>query len=140
MPQVWRRSERMFFRRKSKDSAPAAAVAPARAPMPIPSAAPGEPDLRGLGRALWRKKIRIIGFTLLVTAAAFLVVNMITPRYRSETRILLEVKENVFLRAEADKQQERATLDPEAVTSQTQVVLSRDLAREVIRKEKLYDK
>src|SRR5690606_8378911 len=69
---------------------------------------------------------------------AFVVVNAITPRYRSESRLLLDTKENVFLRAEADKQSgERSALDPEAVSSQIQVVLSRDLAREVIRKEKL---
>jgi polysaccharide biosynthesis transport protein len=62
---------------------------------------------------------------------------VITPRYRSETRILLEAKENVFLRAEADKVADRTVVDPESVTSQTQVLLSRDLAREVIRKEGL---
>ena len=93
--------------------------------------------MRGLGRALWAKKTRIIGFTLLVTALAFVVVNLITPRYRSETRILLEAKENVFLRAEAEKVADRPSVDPESVTSQTQVILSRDLAREVIRKEGL---
>ena len=59
-----------------------------------------------------------------------------TPRYRSESRLLLEVRENVFMRAEADKNgADRNTIDPEAVTSQIQVVLSRDLAREVIKKE-----
>ena len=93
--------------------------------------------MRGLGRALWAKKTKIIGFTLLVTALALVVVNVITPRYRSETRILLEAKENVFLRAEADKVADRTVVDPESVTSQTQVLLSRDLAREVIRKEGL---
>ena len=52
----------------------------------------------------------------------------------------MEARENVFLRAEADKNGgERATIDPEAVTSQIQLVLSRDLAREVIKKEKLAD-
>lgn len=61
------------------------------------------------------------------------------PRYRSEARILLEARENVFLRAEADKNGDRTALDPEAVTSQLQLVLSRDLARAVIKKEKLAD-
>ncbi len=57
-----------------------------------------------------------------------------TPRYRSESRLLLEARENVFLRAEADKNGgDRTTIDPEAVTSQIQLVLSRDLAREVIK-------
>ena len=106
----------------------------------VPIAVNGEPDLRGLGRVLWAKKTKILGITLLAAATAFAVVNAMTPRYRSESRLLLETRENVFLRAEADKNGgDRTTIDPEAVTSQTQLVLSRDLAREVIKKEKLAD-
>ncbi|MDI1342899.1 MAG: exopolysaccharide transport family protein [Pseudolabrys sp.] len=98
----------------------------------------GEPDLRSLGRALWRRKSTIVLFTVVSTAVAFMVVNAITPRYRSESRLLLEARESVFMRAEADKgTSERANLDPEAVTSQIQLVLSRDLALNVIKKEKL---
>jgi tyrosine-protein kinase Etk/Wzc len=123
----------MLFRREPK---PAATPAPAV----LPGIADGEPDMRGLGRALWRRKAMIIGLTLLSAGTAFLAVNTITPRYQSEARLLLEARENVFLRAEADKTGERATIDPEAVTSQIQLVLSRDLAREVIQKEKLADK
>jgi succinoglycan biosynthesis transport protein ExoP len=122
----------MLFRRKSST---AAAPAPAIAPMAYDT----EPDLQGLGRLLWQKKTRILGLTLLAGGVAFLVVNAITPRYQSESRLLLEARENVFLRAEADKTGERATIDPEAVTSQLQLVLSRDLARDVIKKEKLAD-
>jgi succinoglycan biosynthesis transport protein ExoP len=122
----------MFFRSKPK-----AAAAPA--PVMVPVTTNSEPDIRGLGRVLWQKKTRILGYTLLAAAAAFIVVNVITPRYRSESRLLLETRENVFLRAEADKTAERATIDVEAVTSQIQLVLSRDLAREVIKKEKLGD-
>ena len=122
----------MLFRRKSSI---VAAPAPAIAPM----AYDAEPDLRGLGRILWQKKTRILGLTLLAGGVAFLVVNAITPRYQSESRLLLEARENVFLRAEADKTGERTTIDPEAVTSQIQLVLSRDLARDVIKKEKLAD-
>ena len=93
--------------------------------------------MRGLGRVLWAKKGKILGITLLSAATALRVVNSMTPRYRSESRLLLEARENVFLRAEADKNGgDRNTIDPEAVTSQIQLVLSRDLAREVI-KEKL---
>ena len=124
----------MFFSRKSKA---AAAPAPVVAPI-IALSATGEPDIRGIGQLLWQKKSRILGFTLLAAAGAFLVVNAITPRYRSESRLLLEVRENVFMRAEADKNSpDRTNLDPEAVTSQIQVALSRDLAHDVIKKEKL---
>jgi succinoglycan biosynthesis transport protein ExoP len=123
----------MLFGRKSK-----AAAAPA--PVVVPFAANGEPDMRTLGRVLWAKKTSILGITLLAAAVAFAVVNVITPRYLSESRLLLEARENVFLRAEADKNGgDRTTIDPEAVTSQIQLVLSRDLAREVIRREKLAD-
>jgi succinoglycan biosynthesis transport protein ExoP len=117
----------------SKSSAPPAPVVPAASPEV-------EADFADLGRALWRKKFMILGVTLLAAAAALVVVNAITPRYRSESRLLLEARENVFLRAEAEKNQgERPTIDPEAVTSQVQLVLSRDLARKVIEKEKLAD-
>jgi tyrosine-protein kinase Etk/Wzc len=123
----------MLFR-KNKKSAPA--PAPAVAPPPVY----GEPDMRGLGRALWQKRNRILSVTLIAASAAFVIVNAMTPRYSSESRLLLEVHQNVFLRAEADKNvPTQTTLDPEAVASQIQIVLSRDLARKVIQKEKLAD-
>ncbi len=123
----------MLFRKKSKAASPPA-------PAVAPTVVNGEPDLRGLGRILWAKRTNILGATLLAATAAFVVVNMMTPRYRSESRLLLEARENVFLRAEADKNGgDRTTIDPEAVTSQVQLVLSRDLARQVIAKEKLAD-
>ena len=121
----------MFFRKKPKS-----AVAPM--PAAVLAAADGEADMRGLGRALWQKRTRILGLTIIAAAAAFVVVNAITPRYLSESRLLLESRENVFLRAEADKNNgDRNTIDPEAVTSQVQLVLSRDLARKVIQAENL---
>ena len=131
----------MFFRKKTKAAAPLPQPAPVPAGPPPPVYVPaGEPDLRGLGRILWRKKALIIGISLCCAGAAFVIVNAMTPRFRSESRLLLESRENVFLRADADKAQERSTIDEQAVTSQTQVVSSRDLAREVIKKEGLADK
>ncbi len=125
----------MFFSRKIQ-SGPA--PIPLVAPVVASNAMTGEPDIRGLGRLLWYKKGRILGFTLLAAAAAFVVVNAITPRFRSESRLLFEVRENVFMRAEADKNaSDRNNIDPEAIVSQMQVVLSRDVAQDVIKKEKL---
>jgi uncharacterized protein involved in exopolysaccharide biosynthesis/Mrp family chromosome partitioning ATPase len=110
---------------------------PAAAPA-IASDLAGEPDLRSIGHALWLKKTTILGVTLMAAAVAFLVVNSVTPRYRSEARLLLEQRENIFMRADADKGlTDRGTIDAEAVTSQIQLVLSRDVAREVIKKEHL---
>lgn len=121
----------MLFGKKSKAAPPAA---------PVSYLADGEPDMRGLGRLLWLRKGRILGVTLICAAAAFVVVNLITPQFRSESRLLLDSRENVFLRADADKNSDRSAMDAEAVTSQTQLVLSRELARDVIAKEKLADK
>jgi uncharacterized protein involved in exopolysaccharide biosynthesis len=99
---------------------------------------PPEIDLGALGRALWRKKALIAALTLIAAAAAFATVNFMTPRYKSEARVLIETRENIFLRPDAEKATERTTtVDQEAVTSQVQLILSRDLARAVIRQLKL---
>ncbi len=98
-------------------------------------------DLGALGGALWRRKYLVVGLTLLTAAIAFAAVNWITPRYKSEARVLIETRENIFLRPDADKNTERgSTVDQEAVTSQVQLLLSRDLAREVIKQLKLGDR
>lgn len=93
----------------------------------------GELDMRAIGRALWRRKWLIVIPTLLAALVATAVVNVLTPRYKSETRILYEGRENVFLRPEADRNSfDRSAADQETMTSQVQLVLSRDLATQVI--------
>ena len=61
------------------------------------------PVLVALSGALWRKKRLIIALTLAAAAVAFVVVNMMTPRYRSEARVLIETRDNIFVRPEAEK-------------------------------------
>jgi len=101
----------------------------------------GDIDLGALGRALWRKKLLIAALTLLAAAIAFAVVNLMTPRYKSEARVLIETRENIFFRPDAEKAIDRTTtVDQEAVTSQVQLILSRDLARDVIKKLKLAER
>jgi uncharacterized protein involved in exopolysaccharide biosynthesis len=105
---------------------------------PVDVVAPsGDLDLRLVGHALARKRGFIIVPTLLALVLSVVAVNLITPRYKSESRILIDGRENVFLRPNSDRNEERAALDPEAVTSQVQLVLSRDLARDIIKKNKL---
>ena len=100
-----------------------------------------ELDLAAVGQALWRRKGRIAALTLLAAGLAFAAVNMVTPRYKSEARVLIETRDNIFLRPEAERAGERgATIDPEAVTSQVQLILSRDLARDVIKTLKLAER
>src|SRR3954451_21268638 len=101
----------------------------------------GDLDLHALGGALARKRNWIIVPTVLALVASIAIVNLITPRYKSESRILIDGRENVFLRPSSDRStEERQSLDAEAVTSQVQLVLSRDLAREIIKKNKLAER
>src|SRR5947209_17048669 len=106
-------------------------------PAPIAAAPSGDLDLRALGHVLTRKRGLIVAPTMLAAVIAIMAVNLVTPRYRSEARILVDGRENVFLRPNGERSEERTSLDAEAVTSQVQLVLSRDLAREVIKKNKL---
>ena len=134
---------RLAFWRTGKDKVVAARAAPKPAPVvdkPVTAAAvsePGDLDLHALGHALMRKRGWIIVPTVLAAVLSITAVNLITPRYKSEARILIDGRENVFLRPNADRTEERGGLDPEAVTSQVQLLLSRDLAREIIKKNKL---
>jgi succinoglycan biosynthesis transport protein ExoP len=93
----------------------------------------GEANLSTIVRALWRNKRSIIGPALIAAAAAFIAVNLMTPKYKSEARVLFEGRENIFLRPEADKGiMDRGAIDQETLASQVQLVLSRELARDVI--------
>ena len=96
-------------------------------------------ELGAVGRALWRRKWWVLLPTLLVAAIAAVAVNLVTPRYKSEARALIEGQDNVFLRPEAEKRADRNVVDQEAITSRVQLVLSRDVARQVIRQLRLGD-
>ncbi len=108
---------------------------------PAAAAPTGDLDLRALGHALARKKGWIIVPTLLAAVLSLTVVNLVTPRYKSEARILVDGRENIFLRPNGERNEERSSVvDAEAVTSQVQLLLSRDLAREIIKKNKLAER
>lgn len=107
---------------------------------PLQTAEYGDLDLRVIWRAIVAKKNFIIMPTLLAAVVSLAVVNMITPLYKSETRVLVDGRENVFLRPNGERPEERNALDPEAVTSQVQLLLSRDLARMVIKQNKLAER
>ncbi len=98
-------------------------------------------DLAALARALWRRRRWIIVPTLIAAVASFAVVNLMTPRYKSESRVLIESRETAYNRAEGDRnvERDRTLVDAEAVQSQVQLALSRDLARKIVRELKLTD-
>jgi succinoglycan biosynthesis transport protein ExoP len=128
---------RLAFWRFDKASAASAHPKVAPAADGPPAAQAGELDFLAIGQALARKRSWIIVPTVLAAALSITAVNMITPRYKSEARILIDGRENIFLRPNGERAEDRNALDAEAVTSQVQLLLSRDLARDIIKKNKL---
>jgi polysaccharide biosynthesis transport protein len=134
---------RLAFWRAGNDKAVIQRAISKPAPATVrPAAAPlsGDLDLRALGQALASKRGWIIVPTVLAAVLSIAAVNLVTPRYKSEARILIDGRENVFLRPNGERSEERTALDAEAVTSQVQLLLSRDLAREIIKKNKLAER
>jgi len=92
-----------------------------------------ELDLGALWRALVRRRMWIALPTLLAFVGAFLIVNLVTPRYTAETSVLLVSGDTFYTRPEGGADT-GSQFDEEAVQSEVQVIMSRDLARDVIRK------
>lgn len=137
---------RFAFWRDWTNSLPFRSPTPAAQPIPAPrpvvtsqTSEVGDVDLRVIWQALVRKRAFVIVPTVAALVLSLMVVNMITPRFKSEARILIDGRENVFLRPNGERVEDRTTVDAEAVTSQVQLLLSRDLAREVIKQNKLAD-
>src|SRR3954471_22906554 len=140
----WRAGkDKAVVQRAIPNPAPAVSKPAASKPVvakPVSASESGDLDLRSLGHALMRKRRWIIVPTLLVLVLSVAPANLVTPRYKSEARILIDGRENVFLRPNGERNEERTALDAEAVTSQVQLLLSRDLAREIIKKNNLAER
>jgi polysaccharide biosynthesis transport protein len=98
----------------------------------------GQIDLSRLARAIWRRKLWIVLPTVIAGIAAPVYVTLATPHYRSQALVLIENRETAYNRPEgSDRGAERLSPDPEAIQSEVQLALSRDLARTVVRDLKL---
>ncbi len=92
-------------------------------------------DLSALWAAIKRRRVWILAPTLAALGLSFVAVNLISPRYTGEARILLENRDSFYTRpGQAGGESSGQQFDPEAVQSQVQVVMSRDLAREAIKR------
>lgn len=92
-------------------------------------------DLPALWAAIKARKLWIIGPTLAALGLSFVAVNMVTPRYTGEARLLLENRDSFYTRpGQAGGETSGQQFDPEGVQSQVQVIMSRDLAREAIKR------
>ncbi len=94
-----------------------------------------EIDLRALFSALLRKLPYIIAFVLIVAAATYFGLGHVQPTYTSETTILIQTGEsNLTQTTQANPEQTATALDEQAITSQVQLIRSRDLATSVAAK------
>ncbi|WP_332685192.1 GumC family protein [Bosea sp. (in: a-proteobacteria)] len=91
-------------------------------------------DLAALWAAIKARKAWIIGPTLAALGLSFIAVNVIPPRYTGEARLLLENGDSFYTRPGPTADNYGAQFDSEGVQSQVQVVMSRDLAREAIKR------
>ena len=96
-------------------------------------------DLAQLFGSLLRNWLRIALVALAVTGLALAWVSFATPKYRAETRILIENRESVFTRpGNGTTEADRPLLDEEAIASQVEVISSPDILRDVARKLDLH--
>ena len=92
-----------------------------------------ELDVTHLGRRIRQHRWWVLGPALLCFIGSAIFVNVVSPRYTGETKILVENQENYFTRPDKTDNQAAPLPDDEAVQSQVQLVSSRDIAREAIR-------
>ncbi len=93
-------------------------------------------DLKAILGAVWRRRLIIAAATLGVAVGTFVVLSLIPPRFQAETKILIENRE-VDITRDRQNGSDRGTVDAETVTSQVQLLTSRDLARRVAETLKL---
>lgn len=87
-------------------------------------------DLRQLFASLARNWLRILVVTLALTGLALAFAWTATPKYKSETRLLIETQESVFTRPDT-AEGDRPILDEEGVTSQVEVISATDILSKV---------
>lgn len=95
-----------------------------------------EASIADIGRALRRKWRWVVIPAVLAFVASTLFVFLVTPRYTGEARILLQMGDASFTRPGLNDRnvEQPPQIDEQAVASQVQVILSRDLGKEAIRR------
>ncbi|KKX34310.1 exopolysaccharide transport family protein [Rhizobium sp. LC145] len=96
-------------------------------------------DLGRLFSAVWERRGRILGSTVLAAGLAFVGASLAPPSYRGETRILIESRSPNLSGTETPASANDPVLDALNVTSQAQLLQSTDLIKEVARDLKLHE-
>lgn len=101
-----------------------------------PHGVDGGVDLGALLAGLWSRRRMVLGLVIAAVLIAFGFIMTMTPQYASEARILIANNETAFTRIERTGAPPPQA-DPQAVRSEVEVLLSRDLAARVIEKLRL---
>ncbi|MDQ0562055.1 uncharacterized protein involved in exopolysaccharide biosynthesis/Mrp family chromosome partitioning ATPase [Rhizobium mesoamericanum] len=96
-------------------------------------------DLGQLVRAIWTRRLKILAIAAMGAGVAFTGAKMISPKYRSETRILIEPRAPAFANAQVNDTNAGPLLDELNIASQVQLLQSADLIKQIINSQKLYD-
>lgn len=106
-----------------------------------PSSGESSAEMLNIFQVMWERRRPILAATLGAALIALGVVNVMTPKYKAEALVLIENRETSFTRPGSNNAQtsERTDvmLDQEAVRSNVQLILSRDLARQAVAQLKL---
>lgn len=95
-------------------------------------------DLGGLFGAIWRNRMRVLMATVVGAGIAFAGASLITPKYKSEARLLIETREPAFTTGtDRTQSREQQPFDELGIASQVQLLKSADLMKQVARNLKL---
>ncbi len=107
----------------------------------VPSSQDVDIDLASLFRAIWNKKIRIGIATVGVAALALVGTSFISPEYKSEAQILIELRKPEFsVGAQQQTSGSDPVLDELGIASQVQILQSVDIIKQVARDMRLHER
>ncbi|MEZ5872650.1 MAG: Wzz/FepE/Etk N-terminal domain-containing protein [Nitratireductor sp.] len=97
-------------------------------------------DVAGLMAEVWKKKWLVALLTIASAIGLLFVLSSVSPRYKSNAKIVIEKRESVFTRrSDGDYTLSGNQFDEQAINSQVQILNSDDIALKVIAELKLAD-
>ncbi len=88
-------------------------------------------DLGGIFGSIWRNKARLLIASIVVALITFVILQVISPRYRSEARILIRTTDSILTGPNATSGQNPAGIDDPGIASQIQLLQSRAIAQKI---------
>src|SRR4051812_23095882 len=96
-------------------------------------------DTAAIVAAVWSKTPRILLVLLVVLAGTFVVLSFLPKQYESSASILVEPRSNVYIRSTNESAPQLTGNEAGVVSSQIELLKSRDTLLSVVQSEKLAD-